>query len=153
MVIDKILEVPVIGQVIRHRFVKFGIVGSSGMIVNLVALYAGQEVLFQEIRPDMVRLNLSLGLVIFLATINNYLWNRAWTWLDRKGKTKYGFFPQMGQYFVACGLAIGFQFALTLLLSQFIHYLIANLISVIFSAILNYLLNDIWAFSIRKAFA
>ena len=153
MFMDKILaEIPVIGRVLRHRFVKFSIVGSSGMIINLVTLYVGQEILFQEIRPEAVRLNLSLGLAIFLATVNNYLWNRAWTWLDRKGKTKYGFFPQMGQYFIACGLAIGLQFVFTLLLAEFIHYLIANIISIVFAAIINYLLNDIWTFSIRKPF-
>ena len=143
---------PVIGRVIRHRFVKFGIVGCSGIIINLVVLYFGQEILFQEVCSETVRLNLSLGLAIFLATINNYFWNRTWTWFDRKGKTKYGFFPQMGQYFIACGLAIGLQFAFTLLLAEFIHYLIANIISIVLAAIINYLLNDIWTFSIRKPF-
>ena len=153
MFIDKILlEMPVIGRVIRYRFVKFSIVGFSGIIINLVALYVSREILFQEIRPEVVRLNLSLGLAIFLATINNYIWNRTWTWFDRKGKTKHGFFLQMGQYFIACGLAIGLQFVITLLLAEFIHYLIANIISIVFAAIINYLLNDIWTFSIRKPF-
>ena len=136
---------------IRHRFVKFSVVGLSGMIVNLAALYVGQEVLFRDMSSDTTRLNLSLALAIFLATINNYLWNRTWTWMDRKGKTKYGFFPQMGQYFIACGLAIGFQFGFTILLAQFVHYLVANIIAIILAAVLNYLINDVWTFSIRKA--
>jgi len=76
--------------------------------------------------------------------------NRVWTGLDLKGKMKYGFFPHMGQYFIACGLAIGLQFAFTLLLAQFMHYLIANIISIVLAAVLNYLLNDIWTFAIRK---
>ena len=150
MLIDKISEIPGIGLLLRYRFVKFSIVGLSGMMINLVALYVSQEVLFKNIDPEVLRLNLSLGLAIFLATINNYLWNRTWTWLDRKGKTKYGFFPQMGQYFIACGLAIGLQFAFTLLLAQFMHYLIANIISIVLAAVLNYLLNDIWTFATRK---
>jgi len=150
MLIDKISEIPGIGLLLRYRFVKFSIVGLSGMMINLVVLYISQEVLFKNINSERLRLNLSLGLAIFLATINNYLWNRKWTWLDRKGKTKYGFFPQMGQYFIACGLAIGLQFAFTLLLAQFMHYLIANIISIVLAAVLNYLLNDIWTFSIRK---
>ncbi len=150
MLIDRILGTPIIGPLFQHRFVKFSIVGLSGLIINLVALYISQEILFKNIHPEVLRLNLSLGLAIFFATINNYLWNRKWTWLDRKGKTKYGFFPQMGQYFIACGLAIGLQFALTLLLAQFIYYLIANIISIVLAAVLNYLLNDIWTFAIRK---
>jgi len=153
MRIDKILEkIPVIKWAIKYRFIKFSIVGISGIIINLVTLCLGQEIIFRTIRPDVLRLNLSLGLAIFLATINNYLWNRTWTWIDRKGKTKYGFFAQMCQYFIACGLAIGLQFAFTLLLSQFMHYLIANIISIGLAAIINYLLNDIWTFSIRKPF-
>ena len=150
MLIDKISEIPGIGLLLRYRFVKFSIVGLSGMMINLVVLYISQEVLFKNINSERLRLNLSLGLAIFLATINNYLWNRKWTWLDRKGKTKYGFFPQMGQYFIACGLAIGLQFAFTLLLAQFMHYLIANIISIVLAAVLNYLLNDIWTFATRK---
>ena len=121
------------------------------MIINLVALYVSQEVLFKNIDPERLRLNLSLGLAIFFATINNYLWNRTWTWLDRKGKTKYSFFPQMGQYFIACGLAIGLQFVFTLLLAQFMHYLIANIISIVLAAVLNYLINDIWTFSLKNS--
>ena len=150
MLIDKISEMPGISLLLRYRFVKFSIVGFSGMIINLVALYLSQEVLFKNIDPEVLRLNLSLGLAIFFATVNNYLWNRKWTWLDRKGKTKYGFFPQMGQYFIACGLAIGLQFAFTLLLAQFMNYLFANIISIVLAAVLNYLLNDIWTFAIRK---
>ena len=150
MLIDKIPGIPEIGLLFRYRFVKFSIVGLSGMIINLVALYINREVLFKNIDPEWIRLNLSLGLAIFFATINNYLWNRKWTWLDRKGKTKYGFFPQMGQYFIACGLAIGLQFVFTLLLAQFMHYLIANIISIVLAAVLNYLLNDIWTFATRK---
>lgn len=151
MIIDKIYGIPIIGPLIRHRFVKFSVVGLSGMIVNLAALYVGQEVLFRDMSSDTTRLNLSLALAIFLATINNYLWNRTWTWMDRKGKTKYGFFPQMGQYFIACGLAIGFQFGFTILLAQFVHYLLANIIAIVLAAVLNYLINDVWTFSIRKA--
>ena len=147
---NKIFEIPLIGLLIRHRFVKFGIVGLSGMIVNLATLYVSQEVLFRDMYSETTRLNLSLALAIFFATINNYLWNRAWTWVDRKGKTKYGFFPQMGQYFIACGLAIGFQVGFTILFAQFVHYLVANIISIVLVAILNYLLNDVWTFSIKR---
>lgn len=150
MLLTKTSRIPIVGKLIRHRFVKFSIVGFSGMIINLGSLYVSQEFLFRDIRPEGMRLNLSLGVAIFLATINNYLWNRAWTWIDRKGKTRYGFFPQMGQYFIACGLAIGFQFGFTILFSQFIHYMIANIIAIIIAAVLNYLLNNTWTFSIKK---
>ena len=67
----------------RYRYIKFGIVGASGTVVNLVVLYLGHEYLFNHIEADYKRPYLSLALAIFLATINNFTWNRLWTWRDR----------------------------------------------------------------------
>ena len=141
---------PVIGPIARHRFIKFGTVGFSGTIVNLIALYINQEFLFKGIHPPERRLYLSLSGAIFVATINNFLWNRWWTWGDRKIKAKYTFFVQMGQYFLACGFAIFLQYVFTIALSHFVYYLIANIMSIVLSAIFVYLLNDIWTFSAKK---
>ena len=148
--IEKILQMPIIGSFIRHRFLKFGIVGLSGTVVNLAVLYINQEILLKGIYPVERRLRLSLFGAIFLATINNYLWNRMWTWGDRKEKVRFGFFIQMGQYFLACGLAIGLQYLFTVLFSKIIHYLIANLIAIIFAAIFTYILNDLWTFAVKS---
>ena len=139
-----------IGKLLRHRFIKFGTVGASGTVVNLIMLHINQEILLRDIHPIETRLKLSLAGAIFLATINNYLWNRMWTWNDRKRKGGYGFFIQMGQYFLACGLAISLQYLFTIIFSRFIHYLIANIISIILAAIFVYILNDIWTFAMRR---
>jgi putative flippase GtrA len=144
------LKAPVLDRLIRHRFVKFGTIGFSGTIVNLIVLYLNQEILFRNIYPIETRLNLSLAGAIFLATVNNFLWNRLWTWGDRRGKTKHGFFVQMGQYFLASWLAILIQFGLTNLFAQIIHYLMANIVAIIIAAIFTYIFNDIWTFSINK---
>ncbi len=147
---DKLLQAPVLGRLIRHRFVKFGTIGFSGTIVNLIVLYLNQEILLRNIYPVETRLNFSLAGAIFLATVNNFLWNRLWTWGDRKGKAKHGFLVQMGQYFLASWLAILIQFGLTKLFAQFINYLIANIVAIIIAAIFTYIFNDIWTFSIKK---
>lgn len=73
---DKLLQAPVFGRFIRHRFVKFGTIGFSGTIVNLIVLYLNQEILLRNIYPVETRLNFSLAGAIFLATVNNFLWNR-----------------------------------------------------------------------------
>ena len=141
--IDKIKKIPLI----TYRFVKFCTVGFSGLFVNLIVLYISQEVILKGIYPIKFRLYLSLALAIFFATINNFLWNRSWTWRDRKDNRKHVFFRQMGQYFVACGLSIALQFILTIFFSRYIHYLIANILAIIMAAIFNYFLNDIWTFA------
>jgi putative flippase GtrA len=137
-------------KLFNHRFIKFATVGASGTVVNLIILHINQEILLRDIDPYETRLKLSLAGAIFLATMNNYLWNRIWTWNDRKRKGRYGFFIQMGQYFLACGLAISLQYLFTIIFSRIIHYLIANLISIILAAIFVYIINDIWTFAIRR---
>jgi dolichol-phosphate mannosyltransferase len=118
--------------------------------VNLGVLYVCQEYLLRSIQPEETRLSLSLAVAIFLATINNFLWNRWWTWRDRKGRTQHGFLVQMGRYFFASWLSIALQFVLTKIAAQFVHYMVANIIAIILAAIVTYLLNDVWTFAIKK---
>ncbi len=65
------------------RYVKFGLVGASGTVVNMVVLYGAQEFLFAAIADPRQRLYASLALAIGIATVNNFTWNRLWTWSDR----------------------------------------------------------------------
>jgi dolichol-phosphate mannosyltransferase len=137
--------------VVGYRFVKFGVVGFSGTLVNLAVLYICQEFFLVSVHPETRRLSYSLAAAIFLATINNFLWNRFWTWADRKGKTKHGFFVQMGQYFTASWLSIALQFAITKLAAQFTHYMAANVMAIVLAAVVTYLLNDVWTFRARRS--
>jgi dolichol-phosphate mannosyltransferase len=135
----------------RLRFVRFGLVGFSGTIVNLAVLYLCQEFLLSKVNPETRRLSYSLAAAIFLATINNFLWNRLWTWADRKGKTTHGFVVQMFQYFTASWLSIALQFIVTKLAAQLTHYMVANVAAIILAAVVTYLLNDVWTFRLRSS--
>ena len=132
--------------VLKHRFVKFGIVGFSGIFVNLGVLYVAQEYLFLAITSPGLRLNLSLATAIFVATLNNFIWNRAWTWGDRRPDIQTHVILQFIQYCAACWLAIIMQFVLTNFLATFMHYMLANLTAIGISAFLNYIINHIWTF-------
>jgi len=149
--IGRIQQLPLIGPLFRVRFIKFGVVGFSGTLINIGVLYVNQSILFKQISPPDKRLHLSLSIAIFLATLNNYLWNRWWTWGDRKRSARAGFFIQMGQYYLACSVAIFLQYVLTTALANFIHYLVANMTAIILSAIFVYIINDIWTFRPLKA--
>ena len=129
------------------RFLKFAVVGASGTVINLVVLYTSQEFILKNISTTNLRLKLSLSMAIFLSTINNYIWNRFWTWKDRKKEKWRGFLIQMVQYFLSCGLAISVQYIATIILSTYINYLLSNIISIVISAILVYLINDKWTFT------
>ena len=67
----------------QFRYIKFGIVGASGTVVNLVMLHLGHEYIFYAIESAYKKPYFSLALAIALATVNNFTWNRLWTWSDR----------------------------------------------------------------------
>lgn len=105
------------------RYVRFGLVGASGTVVNLAVLYTAHEFLFNAIEPTGSKPYFSLALAIAVATVNNFTWNRLWTWSDRLHATaveagqrlsKRSLLAQVGQYAMASWLGILLQYALTL---------------------------------------
>ena len=127
----RVMNLPLVRRLTHWRFFKFGVVGASGTLVNLAALYVGQEFVFRAILPPATRLNYSLGLAILIATINNFSWNRIWTWHDRSRKPGKSVVSQFGQYAFACWVGIALQFVLTKILAAYLAYLIANLIAIV----------------------
>ena len=139
-------------RLFSRRFLKFGTVGASGTVVNIGVLYLAQEYVFNTVQSTEIRLNLSLVLAIFLATLNNFFWNRLWTWADRKQHHHRPWLAQFGQYTLACWLSIVLQVLFTNLLAPHFYYQVANLIAIALTSVLNFLLNDIWTFG-RVKFA
>jgi dolichol-phosphate mannosyltransferase len=133
-------------RVARWRFFKFAVVGRSGTVVNLCVLYAAHEWLFRAVTPPLLRLNLSLALAILIATINNFGWNRAWTWRDRRDQIMTRLPVQFGQYALATWLGTFLQFSLTNVLAASFHYLVANALAIAAASVCNFLANDTWTF-------
>lgn len=144
--LQRLYHLPLVGWVLRHRFPRFAVVGASGTVVNLVVLYLGQEVLFRAIEPEGTRLNFSLSLAVFVATINNFTWNRLWTWHDRREHIRTPVVLQFAQYGVACWLGILLQFVITKLLVGHVHYLVANVVAIVIASVVNFVVNDNWTF-------
>ena len=150
----------VLGWMERYRYIKFGIVGASGTVVNLVVLHLGHEYLFNHIEASYQRPYLSLALAIVLATVNNFTWNRLWTWRDRVealeadaaiqpvGLRVLGM--EFGQYATASAFGSALQYVLTLLLSGTMDYRLANVVAIIAASVSNFLANDRWTFKRPK---
>lgn len=84
----------------RQRFLKFGLVGATGIVVNLLAMAAIMDLWgWKDWRSSV--------LASLVATVNNYLWNNFWTFRDRlhSGKT---LITGYGRFLVASigGLAV-----------------------------------------------
>jgi dolichol-phosphate mannosyltransferase len=141
------------------RYVRFGLVGASGTVVNLAVLYTAHEYLFSAIEPAGSKPYFSLALAIGLATANNFTWNRLWTWSDRLHATateegqrlsKRGLLAQLGQYATASWVGIALQYGLTLWLAHFMHYMLANVIAIVMASVSNFIANDRWTFRHRR---
>lgn len=138
----------------NFRYLKFGIVGASGTIVNLAVLYLGQEFLFRAIEPDRTRLYVALGFAIAVATVNNFMWNRWWTWGDRMRAAAASGAPrrsgdilrQLGRYTFASWLGIALQYGLTLWMSLSIDYRLANIVAIVIASISNFIAHHHWSF-------
>lgn len=141
----------------RLRYIKFGLVGASGTVVNMAVLYLAQEYLFAIIGDPRQRLYASLALAIAVATINNFTWNRLWTWADRVKAAHVHhqhlehtrlvvIAGQLGRYALASWLGIALQYGLTLWLAQALHYLLANVIAILVASVSNFIANDRWTF-------
>ena len=129
---------------------KFGAVGASGVVVNLAVLYLCQEFLFHTISSSSIRLDLSLGVAIFCATVNNFHWNRAWTWHYRQRHPDKHLVLHFGQYALAVWVGIVLQVVITKLLVPHVYYLIANAAAIIFASVFNFLVNNFWTFRHHK---
>ena len=160
----------------KFRYLQFGIVGASGTVVNLLVLFVGHEYLFSAIEPAGSKPYASLALAIALATINNFTWNRLWTWSDRLQPdaqlpagataatatatataattgTRHPQWKQLLQEFAKYATASGFgsalQYALTLLLTGSMDYRLANICAIGIASVSNFLANDRWTFKRR----
>lgn len=141
------------------RYVRFGLVGASGTVVNLAVLFTAHEYLFSAIEPPGSKPYFSLALAIAIATVNNFTWNRLWTWSDRvhatsaqheEGVSLRRLLAQLGQYATASWLGIALQYGLTLWLTHFMHYMLANVIAIVIASVSNFIANDRWTFRHRR---
>jgi dolichol-phosphate mannosyltransferase len=143
----------------HYRYLKFGIVGASGTVVNLTVLHVGHEFIFNSIEAAYQKPYISLAFAIFIATINNFTWNRLWTWSDRvktleaeevQGRVSLRVIAmEFGQYATASGFGSALQYVLTLLLAGLMDYRLANIIAILAASVSNYLANDRWTFRRR----
>jgi len=130
----------------RRRFLKFGLVGLSGVAINQAAIWICQEHLFTGVEHLSLRLNLSMAVGILLSMTSNFYWNRRWTWKDRERARKLPVVQLYLQYAAANWAGIVTQVVVTNLLVRWMPYLLANLFGIGGGCVVNFLLNDLWTY-------
>jgi dolichol-phosphate mannosyltransferase len=124
------------------RFIKFGIVGASGFIVNTGFLW-----LFTE-KVGLFYI-ISSVLAIALAMINNFIWNDLWTWRGIGEPGVRAIFIRLLKFILVASLAgyVGNLGVLWILTRYFhVYYMISNIFGMAVGTLINYFLNNYWTF-------
>ncbi len=116
------------------QLVKFGVVGGSGFVVNLVVY-----TLLLGIGPHK-----AAAVSFVVAAANNYWWNRHWTFADSKGNFAY----QGMRFFV---VSIAAFWVNQLWLFVFLDWLdlgkvVAQALAIMLVMPLNFIGNKLWSF-------
>ena len=126
------------------QLLRFGLVGGSGYVVNLTvfALLSGAL--------DVHHIAAAVG-AFCVAVVNNFWWNRHWTFGAREGHA--GF--QAARFFFVSVVAFFFALGVLELLVTQTHLpkLVAQAISIVVATPLNFVGNKMWSFSrtVRRA--
>lgn len=136
------------------RFVKFGIVGGSGVVVNVGLLHAFTAYAKLDYRIASIA-------AIECAVVNNFLWNYFWTWKDRRAGSKRSFLYMLFKFHLSSGFtALIVNWGLLVLLTEALrvdyhipgvpNYHVSNLIGIGFGAVVNFFLSHYMVFSKRQ---
>jgi dolichol-phosphate mannosyltransferase len=127
-------------SLLSPRIVKFGIVGASGVVVNVGCLYLLTE--FARI-PYFI----ASVIAIELSIISNFTINHLWTWRDRSEAGT--LWRKIVRYHVGSGVtAFLGNYLILVALTEFfgMHYMISNLIGIAVGTFSNFLISDLWTF-------
>ncbi|MFA5944363.1 MAG: GtrA family protein [Candidatus Thermoplasmatota archaeon] len=121
------------------RFLRFALVGASGVVVNALLLLLLVERLHQPVL-------LASLLSIEVSTLSNWFLNRSWTWKDRAGG-----WASLGRYHAVAvgGMAIQWTVLAVAVHAMDLHYLLGSLLGVGAATAWNFLGNDRLAFALQ----
>ncbi len=133
------MELTFPGKKEKIRFLKFCIVGGSGVIVNIGLLWLLVE-------TTSLPFYLCSLLAIESAIILNFFLNDSWTWRDKRDDNLFG---RLYRYNISAAFSSLFiNVTVLLFLKEWvgIPYLIANLFGIGCGVIANFLVNSLWTY-------
>ena len=127
---------------IRHpgnwlQFLRFGAVGASGYVVNLVVFAIC-------VHPLSVNYRVASALAFLIAVINNFWWNRHWTFDAKQAHP----FKQALKFFLVSLVAFGFSYVVLVSLVDGAGFdkVVAQAIAVICAMPLSFIGQKLWSF-------
>lgn len=128
------------------RFIKFGIVGGSGVFVNQ-GIFA--------LLTELMKLGVSIAspLAIFCAIVTNFFLNYHWTWGDRKSGEVSHIVSGFGKFFLSsAATALVFNYLPLLFMVNTLGWNkhVSNIIGIGIASVANFLISHLWTFAKKK---
>ena len=119
------------------RFIRFGIVGASGMVVDFGVTWLCKEKLHWN-----KYISNSLGFI--LAATNNYVWNRLWTFQSTSDAAA----REYTLFFIIALIGLGLNNGIIYLLHERLHlnFYLSKLIAIGCVTIWNFVMNYVFTF-------
>jgi putative flippase GtrA len=140
----RLLPHTMVRRIVRRRgvrqFVKFGIVGASGLVVNLALFTILQH--FTPVGEQKAQYNLNYSISFLSGGVSNYFLNRFWTFRSSGDPLKQGF-----QFISVSLLALGVGLVVSHVLVPYLGpghrtWLAATLSGIV----VNFFVNKYWTF-------
>lgn len=140
------VAVPPLHRRVRHglrhprnwfQLVRFGLVGASGYVVNLAVFTIA-------VHPLDVSYRVAAVLAFVVSVLNNFWWNRHWTFAARDGHA--GF--QAARFFLVSVLAFGFSYGVLVALVEGagLPKVPAQALAIVAATPLSFLGQKLWSF-------
>ncbi len=127
------------------RIAKFGLVGLSGVFVNMGLFAVGKGVIFEGMANGH---HYAGALAVFLSILTNFLLNDAWTWRDRRSAGPAAFAKRMLKYYIVAGAAGIIQIVVLVVCSDVfgINDYLSNFAGIGAGVLINFFINHLWTF-------
>ena len=128
---------------LTDEFIKFCVVGASGVVVNL-----GIYVLLTKLQK--VPLEFASPIAIEISILSNFMLNNMWTFTRRN--TRDALFRKLWRFHMVSGVAGLMNYSILLLLVRVFSLwdIFAYLTGIAAGTLVNYFLNSVWTWKIRQ---
>jgi dolichol-phosphate mannosyltransferase len=121
------------------QLIRFAAVGASGYVVNLAVFAASLHLIGVDYRVSAV-------LAYIVSVLNNFFWNRHWTFRAREGHAMH----QGLRFFAVSLVTFGFSYVVLVMLvsGMGVHKDLAQAVSVAVGMPLNFVGQKLWSFKL-----
>ncbi len=133
----------------RVRFIRFCVVGATGVVVNLGVFSLFMSVVLPSVVADESARFVTCNFIGFVVSVfTNFLLNDFWTWGDRAKHGHAHFWARLGKFYLVSSIAGAVQMGVAYAVRAYagVPDLLAVLIGIAVATVINFVANNLWTF-------